>query len=156
MHMVGYWRNQVLLMETPASTEFTPATDIARRLTEDFLLRGRSIVSGTDALALLATYGVDSVDARKVHSPQQAAVIAAEVGCPVTLKLLTSEKAGTGQDSALFLDTPDAVKAAAEDCKARRLPARPASRVSSSSRCSATPVPWRRRLELPTTPCSGR
>jgi acetyltransferase len=24
MHMVGYWRNQILLMETPASTEFTP------------------------------------------------------------------------------------------------------------------------------------
>ena len=37
MHMVGYWRNQALLMETPASTEFTPATDRARRLTEDFL-----------------------------------------------------------------------------------------------------------------------
>ena len=55
MHMVGYWRNQVLLMEAPASTEFTPATDRARRLAEDFLLCGRSIVSGSDAVALLAT-----------------------------------------------------------------------------------------------------
>src|SRR5512147_1008651 len=55
MHMVGYWRNQVLLMETPASTEFTPATDRARRLVKDFVLRGGSIVSGSDALALLAT-----------------------------------------------------------------------------------------------------
>ena len=130
MHMVGYWRNQVLLMETPASTEFTPATDRARRLTEDFLLRGRSIVSGSDALALLATYGVGSVDAREVHSPQQAAVIAAEVGCPVTLELLTSEKAGkTGQDSALFLDTPDAVKAAAERLQSETLASSPRTRI---------------------------
>ena len=51
MHMVRYWRNQVLLMEAPASTEFTPATDRTRRLAEDFLLGGRVIVSGTDALA---------------------------------------------------------------------------------------------------------
>jgi acetyltransferase len=130
MHMVGYWRNQVLLMETPASTEFTPATDTARRLVEDFLLRGRSIVSGTDALALLATYGVDSVDAREVRSPQQAAVIAAEVGCPVTLKLLTSEKAAkTGQASALFLDTPDAVKAAAERLQSETLASSPGTRI---------------------------
>src|SRR5512132_2368568 len=101
---------KVLLMETPASTEFTPATDRARRLVDDFLLRGRSIVSGADALDLLATYGVGSVDAREVHSPQQAAVIGAEVGSPATLELLTSEKTGkTGQDSA-----QDAVKAAAE------------------------------------------
>jgi acetyltransferase len=130
MHMVGYRRNQVLLMETPASTEFTPATDRARRLAEDFLLRGRSIVSGTDALALLATYGVGSVDAREVHSPQQAAVIAAEIGCPVTLTLLTSEKAGkTGQASALFLDTPDAVKAAAERLQSEMLASAPRTRI---------------------------
>src|SRR5512132_3806611 len=130
MHMVGYWRNQVSLMETPASTEFTPATDRARRLAEDFLLRGRSIVSGSDTLALLATYGVGSVDAREVHSPQQAAVIAGEVGCPVTLKLLTSERAGkTGQDSASFLDTPDAVKAAAERLQSETLASSPGTRI---------------------------
>ena len=130
MHMVHYWRNQVLLMEAPASTEFTPATDRARRLAEDFLSRSPIIVSGTDALALLATYGVHTVEAREVHSPQQAAVIAAEVGCPVTLKLLTGEKAGkTGQDSALFLDTPDAVKAAAERLEDETLASSPRTRI---------------------------
>ena len=71
-----------------------------------------------------------SVDAREVHSPQQAAVIAAEVGCPVTLKLLTSEKAGkTGQDSALFLDTPDAVEAAAERLQSETLASSPRTRI---------------------------
>ena len=130
MHMVRYWRNQVLLMEAPASTEFTPATDRTRRLAEDFLLGGRVIVSGTDALALLVTYGISTVDTREVHSPQQAAVIAAEVGCPITLKLLTSEKAGkTGQGSALFLDTPDAVKAAAEQLQDETLASSPTTRI---------------------------
>ena len=91
---------------------------------------GRINISGTDALALLATYGVGTVDTREAHSPQQAAVIAAEVGCPVTLKLLTSEKAGkTGQGSALFLDTPDSVKAAAEQLQDETLASSPTTRI---------------------------
>ena len=132
MHIVRYWRNQVLLMEAPASTEFTPATNRARRLAEDFLSRSPIIVSGTDALALLATYGVHTVEAREAHSPQQAAMIAAEIGCPVRLKLLTGEKAGpTGQDSALSLDTPDAVKAAAERVEDEMLASSPRTRGES-------------------------
>src|SRR5512144_501736 len=72
MHLVAFRRNQVSLMEIPVSTEFRPETDRARELVEDFLLHDRKIVLGGDALALLATYGVGSVDARDARSPQPA------------------------------------------------------------------------------------
>ena len=92
-------------------------------------------------------------------STQQAAVIAAEVRCPVTLELLTSEKAGkTGQDSALFLDTPDAVKAAAERLQSATLASSPRTRIEGflvepvSRHTSALQV----KIGVRDDPCSGR
>ena len=132
MHMVQYRRNQEMLMQTPASTPtgFTPDTGRAKRLVKELLLPAGSILSGRDALALLSTYGVGSADARQARNSGEAAEIAAEIGRPVALKLLTSdERQTTGDDMALFLDAPDAVKVAAQRLQSEALARSPGARV---------------------------
>ncbi len=78
MHMAQYRRNQVMLMQTPASTPtgFKPATDRAKRLVERFLLSARRTLSGEDALALLSAYGVGSAESEQAGSSLEAAGIA--------------------------------------------------------------------------------
>jgi acetyltransferase len=132
MHMVQYRRNQVMLMQTPASTPtgFTPATERAKRLVEDLLLPTGSTLLRRDALALLSTYGIDSADARKARSPEEAAAIAAEIGRPLALRLLANdERQKTEDDVALFLEAPDAVKVAAERLQSEALARSPGARI---------------------------
>jgi acetyltransferase len=119
MHMVRFRRNQKMLMQTPPSkpAEFRPATDAARLIVEDALAAGRSTINGREAMAVLAAYTIATTQARVADTPHAAADIAQELGFPVALKILSSNilhKAEVGGVD-LFLDTPDAVKIAAEN-----------------------------------------
>jgi acetyltransferase len=114
MHMVRYRRNQDMLMETPASMpdEFSVDADGARLLVADHLRHGRSILTGTDAQALLATYGIASAGSRTAASPLEAANAAAALGFPVRLRLMADGVRDT--DDAATLTSKAAVLAAAE------------------------------------------
>jgi len=119
MHLVRFRRNREMLMQMPPSkpAEFTPATDAARLLVEDMLATGRSLIDGQEARAILAAYGIPTAKARVAESPDAAAVIADEIGFPVAIKILSPDidhKAEVGGVD-LFLDTPDAVRTAAEN-----------------------------------------
>lgn len=119
MHLVRFRRNREMLMQMPPSkpAEFTPATDAARLLVEDLLAAGRSLIDGREAKAILAAYGIPTAIARVAGSPDAAAVIADEIGFPVAIKILSPDiahKADIGGVN-LFLDTPDAVRTAAEN-----------------------------------------
>jgi acetyltransferase len=118
LHMVRYRRNQDMLMETPASTpdDFSPATDAARIVIEDILAAGRSSLIGREAKALLAAYGIPTAETRFARTPEAAADAARQLGFPVALKIRSPDirhKAEVGGVD-LFLDSPDAVQAAAE------------------------------------------
>ncbi len=122
MHMVRYRQNQEMLMETPdsAPAEFTPAVAAARLVVENVLAAGREMMSEPEAKAVLAAYGIPTVETHVVRTPEDAARLACDMGFPVALKILSpdiSHKSDVGGVD-LHLDTPDGVRSAAEHMKA--------------------------------------
>ena len=118
MHMVNYRRNQASLMETPptAPGEFTPDAATARRVIGAALAAGPAMMSEPDAKTVLQAYGIPVVATRIARTPDEAAEIAKGLGFPAALKVLSpdvSHKTDVGGVH-LLLDSPAAVKAAAE------------------------------------------
>ncbi len=119
LHMVRYRRNQELLMQTPpeAPTEFTPATATARLVIENVLASGRTMMSEPEAKAVLAAYGIPTVETHIARSPEDAARLAANMGGHVALKVMSSDishKSDVG-GVVLNLKTPPEVEKAAHD-----------------------------------------
>jgi len=118
MRLVQYKHNQQLLMETPPSLpeEFTPSTDVARQIIAQALAEGRDRLSEFEALQLLAAYGIPVVDSLIAKSPDSAAAMAASLGRPVAIKILSPDIENKYQIGgvARYLNTPEAVRQAAE------------------------------------------
>ena len=117
MHMVRYRRSQEILMQTPPSkpAEFNVTRDEARTKVAEMLRRGQTIVTGRDAKALLAAFGMRMMETHIARSPDDAAAIAERIGFPVALKLVTREGAApAATDAVWFLESREAVKAAAQ------------------------------------------
>jgi len=105
-------------METPPSTAtgFTPATEAARWVVEGVLVDDRSSMTEPEAKAVLAAFGIPTVEAHLARTPEEAVEQARDIGFPVALKIHSPDidhRADIGGVD-LFLDTPDAVRAAAE------------------------------------------
>ncbi len=91
-HLVAYQRNQTLLMETPPARSFDePDRPAARRLVEEVLAAGRSALTEVEAKAVLAAYDIPVVDTRIAASPEEAGRLAAEIGFPVVVKVLSHD-----------------------------------------------------------------
>ncbi len=93
MHMVRYRQNQELLAETPESVphEFTPDTVRARAAIDGALSAGREWLTEPEAKEVLAAYQIPTVTTHVARDPDDAARIAAELGTPVALKILSPE-----------------------------------------------------------------
>jgi acetyltransferase len=133
MHMVNHRRNQEMLMETPPSapTEFTPVATAARLVVQNGLTSGRTLLSEPEAKAVLAAYGIPTVETHITGSAEDAALKAADMGFPVALKILSpdiSHKSDVGGVQ-LFLESAEAVKAAAQGMLARVARALPGARI---------------------------
>jgi acetyltransferase len=118
-HLVNWQRSQDMLMETPPSAphEFTRATQTARLIVEGRLAGDSSMLTEPEAKAVLAAYGIPTVETHIVTTPEEAADKAAAMGFPVALKIFSadiSHKTDVGGVD-LFLDSPDAVLAAARN-----------------------------------------
>ncbi|HYN37649.1 MAG TPA: acetate--CoA ligase family protein, partial [Rhodospirillales bacterium] len=123
LHMIRYRRNQEMLIETPTSLpeDFTPATDSARLMVEDYIAGGRNFLAGRDAMSLLAAYGIASAQARIARSPDDAAAVAQKMGFPVALRRASRGPIApvggveaTAGGVELLLESPGAVRRAAE------------------------------------------
>ncbi|KQT85931.1 bifunctional acetate--CoA ligase family protein/GNAT family N-acetyltransferase [Aurantimonas sp. Leaf443] len=116
MQLVDYRRNQDLLMQTPPATAQVPADlAAARALIDAALARGQTVLTEPDAKALLSAYGIPVVATRIAANPQEASSIAAEIGFPVALKILSKDithKSDVGGVQ-LELATAEAVREAA-------------------------------------------
>jgi acetyltransferase len=116
LHMMRFRRNQEMLIETPTSTpvEFTPATEAARLMLDEYLNGGRNFLVGRDAKALLSAYSIASAEARIAKTPGDAAAIAQTMGFPVALRP-ASRRPAEPQAGAVdpLLETPGEVEAAA-------------------------------------------
>ena len=118
MHLITYKRNQEMLTETPASlpAQFNPATAVARLVIEGHLAGGDTMMSEPESKAILAAYGIPTVETHIVRTPAEAAAKAQGMGFPVALKILSpdiSHKSDVGGVD-LFLDTVEAVETSAE------------------------------------------
>ena len=93
MQLVEHRRNQELLTETPPSApvEFVADTEMARPVVRDVLAADRKLMSEPEAKAVLMAYGIPVVATRIAESADDAARIAAELGFPVALKILSPE-----------------------------------------------------------------
>ncbi len=133
MHMVRYRRNQEMLMQTPPSkpAEFSPATDAARRIIEDALAAGRCTINGQEAMSILDAHAIPTAESRIAETPDAAVAAAHELGFPVALKILSPDIAHKGEVGGvdLFLDTPDAVKVAAETMLATMAEKKPEAEI---------------------------
>ncbi|MBT5049367.1 MAG: bifunctional acetate--CoA ligase family protein/GNAT family N-acetyltransferase [Rhodospirillaceae bacterium] len=123
LHLVEYRRNQSQLTETPIDQPADPAddTDHARGIIANVLTSGRTMLSETESKDLLQTYGIPVIETRSVRTSGDAAKIAADIGFPVALKILSpdiSHKSDAG-GVVLHLGSEEAVRDAADAMRAR-------------------------------------
>ena len=85
----NYYRNQKLLMQTPASLSdhLAPSLESARLLIETALQEGRQNLSEMESKALLAAFHIPIARAMVARSAAEAARLAQEIGFPVVMKV---------------------------------------------------------------------
>jgi acetyltransferase len=118
MQMVRYRHSQAMLMEVPADIPkaFSPDRQAVRGIIDAVLARQRDWLLETEAKAVLAAYGIEAVPTLAAETPEAAARIAAEMGGPVVLKVLSAavlHKSDAG-GVALDLQTAEVVKERAD------------------------------------------
>ena len=93
-YMWRYTYNLRGLYETPALVEGAePASEIRRKITESVQQvrsTGRTMLNEFEAKQLLASYGIPVVETRTAANEEDAIVLAAEIGYPVVVKLLSN------------------------------------------------------------------
>lgn len=137
MHAIDYRRGRDILMQTPASAPelFTPDRQAARGAIAAALQAGRSWLTEPEAKALLRAYDIPAVAGRTARDPGEAGAIAAALGVPVALKILSPDvthKTDVG-GVVLELADPPAVEAAARAMQARLRETLPAARLEGFS-----------------------
>ena len=161
LHLVNYRRNQEMLMEIPPSapTEFTPATAAARLLVENVIANGNSMMTEPEAKALLAAYGIPTVETHIAATPADAKYMANQMGFPVALKILSpdiSHKSDVG-GVALFLENAEAVEQSAANMIERVKKVHPDARITGFTvqRMANRPGAHELILGVATDPISG-
>ncbi|MDD5175568.1 MAG: bifunctional acetate--CoA ligase family protein/GNAT family N-acetyltransferase [Sterolibacterium sp.] len=88
-HISNYYRNQKLLIQTPAalSHEIAPRLDSARLVIETALQEGRQALSEMESKALLAAFHIPIAQTMVARSVDEAVLLAEEIGLPVVLKV---------------------------------------------------------------------
>jgi acetyltransferase len=137
LQIVHYRQAQNLLMQVPASasTDVEADRDGARRLIQAVLAEGRFQLSEPESKEVLAAYGIPVVRTRHAADVEQAVSAAAEIGFPVAVKIVSPQvthKSDVG-GVALDLDTPEAVRAAAQRMQRRLAELQPDARLAGFS-----------------------
>jgi acetyltransferase len=137
LQIVQYRRNQELLMQVPPSlpsallSDFTPDRERAQAVIRDALADGRQMLSEPEAKTLLAAYGIPVVETRVAATVEDALQAALQIGFPVAVKILSpdiSHKSDVG-GVVLDLETPEAVRAAAQGMHKRLRELKPDARL---------------------------
>jgi acetyltransferase len=107
LHVLRYRQNQVMLMETPPSApvEFTPATATARLVVENAIANGHTVMSEPEAKAVLAAYGIPTVETHIARTPADASRLTRDMGGGrVALKILSPEISHKSDVGGVILD----------------------------------------------------
>lgn len=123
LHLIRYSQRQKLLMETPPSIprEFKPVTSSAGYVIEQALEQGRSLLNESEAKAILAAYGIPTVETHVASTVEQAIRFAEQVGFPVALKILSPDITHKTDVGGVVLDveSPQAVETAFQGIRDR-------------------------------------
>lgn len=129
-----YRRGQELLMQTPPAIAeaFLPDTAAARTVIEAALAQGRSMLSEKEAKQVLAAYGIPVVETHVASDADEAVRIAAQIGFPVALKIVSPEVSHKSEVGgvALGLQSEEQVRTAVHTMSARCAEIRPDARVT--------------------------
>jgi acetyltransferase len=133
MYLVRYQRNQDLLIQVPPSVpeQFSPDRDKALSVIGTVLSEGREWLSEPETKDVLAAYGIPAVPTRIARTPEGAGLIAKAFDAPCALKILSPDithKSDVG-GVALDLDTPQAVREAADAMLQRLRKSHPKARI---------------------------
>ena len=88
-HISAYYRNQKLLMQTPASLSHLspPSIESARLVIETALTERRKVMNEMESKALLAAFRIPIAQTMIARSATEAMVLAEEIGLPVVMKI---------------------------------------------------------------------
>jgi acetyltransferase len=131
MHLVNHARNQEMLMQTPPSLPeaFRPAVREARRVIKA-ALEGEAMTA-PQAKAVLAAYGIPTVETVIAADVEEAGEVASRLGFPVALTIHSPDVARKWDVGgiALNLETAEAVQTAAAGMLKRVQERRPEARI---------------------------
>jgi len=132
-HLWQYHRNHELLMETPPAVTDLPedAPAKANAIIDAVLNEGRDVLTEPEASALLAAFGVPVVPARQARDGEEAARLAAELGFPAVVKILSKDISHKSDVGGVKIDltSSEAVSRATEDMLARVRQSSPEARI---------------------------
>lgn len=88
-HISAYYRNQKLLMQTPASLSEhnPPSVESARLVIETALAERRKSLNAMESKAVLASFRIPIAQTVVARSATEAMVLAEEIGLPVVMKI---------------------------------------------------------------------
>jgi acetyltransferase len=105
-HISAYFRNQKLLMQTPASISdhVAPRVESARLVIEIALQEGRTTLNEMESKALLAAFHIPIAQTVIARSATEAMVLAEEIGMPVVMKVDSLEVANKSDSGGVRLN----------------------------------------------------
>jgi acetyltransferase len=134
VHMHDYRRHQEALQETPegAAEDFAPDEPAVQRLLAQALEEGRGRITDPEGKALLAAYGIPVVNTHLALNADEAAKLAAQIGYPVALKVLSADLQHRAEVGGVMLnlENEDEVRAAARDIRQRMAQYRPEAHLA--------------------------
>ena len=88
-HVSAFYRNQKILLQTPGPLSHHPEPDVAgaRLVIESALAERRTVLSEMVSKAVLAAFHVPIANAVRVHSANEAMLVAEQTGFPVVMKI---------------------------------------------------------------------
>jgi len=116
LYMYQYARNLEMLYETPEDLSIDIGTpkNYLKILTRNTVRGGRTLLSERDSKELLTTYGISSTIPHIAESPEDATMIASNIGYPVAMKISSPNVAHKSDVGGVRLNisSPDEVKRA--------------------------------------------
>ncbi|TAN86580.1 MAG: GNAT family N-acetyltransferase, partial [Gallionella sp.] len=88
-HLSAYYRNQKLLMQMPGpfSHHVEPDVESARLIIEGAMQEHRKVLTEMESKALLSAFNIPVAKTMVAHSPNEALLIAQQLGFPVAMKV---------------------------------------------------------------------
>ena len=110
--IASFYRNQQLLQQTPPplSDLAKPDTEGARLLIESVLAERRKVLTEMESKSLLAAFHIPVTRTMLAHTPNEAMLIASQLGYPVALKIDSPDVAHKSDVQGVVLDVGSAAQ----------------------------------------------